>query len=103
MHVNFLTSTKSLRKKGAFVYSIDQNLSWHDAINRLYNLLLDTSNRLARADGWTLLSTANQQFEKSLTEDFALVKETFGKESLKELILESELFDLAISAEVVTS
>jgi hypothetical protein len=64
------------------------------AFNRLLNSLLDTSRRTARADGWTLLSTAGQEIEQSLTEDFALVREKWGYESLKELILESELFDI---------
>ncbi|TAK64906.1 hypothetical protein [Methylobacter sp.] len=65
----------------------------YSAFNRLLNSLLDTSNRTARADGWTLLSTAIQQIEQTLAEDFALVKETYECESLKRLILESELFD----------
>jgi len=63
------------------------------ALNRLFNSLLDISNRTARADGWTLLSTASQQIEQTLAEDFALVKEKYGHESLKGLILESDLFD----------
>lgn len=67
----------------------------YSAFNRLFNLLLDTSNRAARADGWTLLSTASQQIEQTLAEDFALVKEKYGYKSLKELILESDLFDIA--------
>lgn len=66
----------------------------YSAFNRLFNLLLDTSNRAARADGWTLLSTASQQIEQTLAEDFALVKEKYGYKSLKELILESDLFDI---------
>ena len=66
----------------------------YGAFNRLLNSLLDTSRRTARADGWTLLSTVGQEIEQSLAEDFALVKEKWGYESLKELILESELFDV---------
>lgn len=65
----------------------------YSALNRLLNSLLDTSNRTARADGWTLLSTASQQIELTLAEDFALAKEKYGHESLKGLILESDLFD----------
>jgi hypothetical protein len=65
----------------------------YSALNRLFNSLLDTSNKEARADGWTLLNTASQQIEKSLAEDFALVREKWGHESLKGLLLESELFD----------
>jgi len=66
----------------------------YSALNRLFNSLLDTSNKAARADGWTLLSIASQQIEQTLVEDFALVKEKYGHESLKGLILESDLFDL---------
>ena len=66
----------------------------YGALNSLFNSLLDTSRMTARADGWTLLSTASQQIEQSLAEEFALVKEKFGNESLKSLILESELFDV---------
>lgn len=65
----------------------------YGAFNRVFNSLLDTSRRTARADGWTLISTAAQDIEQSLAEDFALVKEKWRFESLKELILESELFD----------
>jgi hypothetical protein len=65
------------------------------AYSRLVQSVLDTSNNTAREDGWALLSTALSQIEQSLTEEFALVKETYGHESLKALLLESELFDIA--------
>lgn len=57
-------------------------------------LLLDTANKTVREDGWVLLSTALSQIEQSLTEEFALVKEKYGHESLKALLLDSELFDI---------
>lgn len=66
----------------------------YSASNRVLSSLLDTSNRAARTDGWTLLSTASQRIEETLAEDFALVKERHGHESLKGLILESDLFDV---------
>ena len=66
----------------------------YGALNRLFNSLLDTSRRTARADGWTLLSIAGQEIEQSVAEDFALVKEKYGYESLKGLIVESDLFDI---------
>jgi len=65
----------------------------YGAFNRVFNSLLDTSRRTARADGWTLLSTAGQEIEQSLAEDFALVKEKWSFESLKDLMLQSEFFD----------
>jgi len=82
-------------KKGGFrvLYRSKPELAY-GALNRLINSLLDTSRRTARADGWALLSEACHQIEQSSAEDFALVKEKFGHESLKSLILESELFDV---------
>lgn len=64
------------------------------ALNRLLNSLLETSNRTARADGWTLLSIASHQIEQSFAEDLMLVKEKWGYDSLKGLILESDQFDI---------
>jgi hypothetical protein len=66
----------------------------YGAYNRVFNSLLDTSRRTARADGWTLLRTASQKIEQSLAEDFALVMEKYEYGSLKGLILESDLFDI---------
>jgi hypothetical protein len=82
-------------KKGGVrvLYRPKPELEW-SSINHLFNSLLDISRRTARADGWTLLSTASQEIEQSLAEDLALVKEKYGHESLKGLILESELFDI---------
>lgn len=65
----------------------------YSAYSRLLSSLLDTSNREARADGWTFLSIANQQIEQTLANDFTLVKEKYGCKSLKGLMLESGLFD----------
>lgn len=42
------------------------------AYGRLLQSVLDTSNRTVREDGWALLSTALQQIEQSLTEEFPL-------------------------------
>jgi|APLak6261658528_1056013.scaffolds.fasta_scaffold04786_2 hypothetical protein len=67
----------------------------NSAFNCLMKSLLDISRRAARADGWTVLNTADQEIEQLLAEDLALVKEKWGYESLKELIMESELFDVA--------
>ncbi len=64
------------------------------ALNCLFNSLLDASRRTARADGWTLLRTASQKIEQSLAEDLEFVKEKWGGESLRELMQESELFDV---------
>ncbi len=64
------------------------------AFNRLLRALLGIAKKKARADGWTLLSIAIQQIEQSFAEDFALIKEKSGAQSLKELILDTELFDL---------
>lgn len=66
----------------------------YSSYNLLFNLLLDISRRAARADGWTLLSTASQEIEQSLAEDLALVKEKWGCKSLRELMQVSELFDV---------
>jgi hypothetical protein len=66
----------------------------YSSYNLLFNSLLDISRREARADGWALLSTANQEIEQSLADDLALVKEEWGYESLRELMQESELFDV---------
>lgn len=79
-------------KGGRVLYRSKPELGY-SAFRRLMESALDTSNKSARADGWALLSTASQQIEKSFAEDFALVKEKWGYESLKGLILESEQFD----------
>lgn len=91
----FFEITEESTEKGGIrvLYRPKPELAY-SALNRLFNSLLDTSNKEARGDGWTLLSTASHRIEKSLAKDFALVKEKWGHESLKGLILASELFDI---------
>ena len=82
------------KKGGVRVFYRPKPELTYAAINRLFNSLLDTSRRRARADGWTLLSLASLEIEQSLAEDLTLVMEKWGHESLKGFIAESELFDL---------
>jgi hypothetical protein len=82
------------KKGGVRVLFLSKPELAYVAFNRLLRALLGIAKKKARADGWTLLSIAIQQIEQSFAEDFALIKEKSGAQSLKELILDTELFDL---------
>jgi hypothetical protein len=61
----------------------------------LVALLLDVSVQKARSDGWAFLSTAGYEVRKILPGELEQLKSKWGYEKLKDLVLASELFDIA--------
>jgi hypothetical protein len=72
------------RSKPELVYG-----SWCRVMNSLQGTLLQSS----RADGWALISNAQQNIDQYLADDFERVKEHRGVSCLKAFILESEAFE----------
>ena len=62
--------------------------------SRLAVLLGEIAFQTARLDGWALMSVAGQLIRQHAPEEIALLKERYGHNSLKSLILATELFDL---------
>jgi L-threonylcarbamoyladenylate synthase len=57
-------------------------------------LLEDVSKRMARADGWALVSLAGQLIKKDAPEELVLFNKKHGSKTLKKSILATGLFDL---------
>jgi len=62
--------------------------------SRLVVLLGEIAVQTARPDGWALMSVAGQLIRQHAPEEIALLKERYSHNSLKSLILATELFDL---------
>jgi hypothetical protein len=62
--------------------------------SRLVILLGEIAIQTARPDGWALMSVAGQLIRQHAPEEIALLKERYNHNSLKSLILATELFDL---------
>lgn len=59
------------------------------------SVLFELSTSLVRPDGWTILSVAGQRIHSILPDEFANLKKRNGYKTLKEILLASELFELA--------
>lgn len=57
-------------------------------------LLADIALREARTDGWTLLSVAGQLAKLHAPEEVQMLQERYGHNSLKSLIIATEIFDI---------
>jgi hypothetical protein len=62
--------------------------------SRLVLLLGDIAVQTARTDGWASINIAGQLVKQHAPEEVALLKERYGHESLKELIVATEIFDI---------
>lgn len=63
--------------------------------SRIVELLGDAASRSARADGWTLLSSAGHAVKQYAPDELAEMPVRYGHSTLKALILATGLFDVA--------
>lgn len=62
--------------------------------SRLVAVLVAVATECARADGWTLLSSAGNRLRQLIPEEFSVMKAEHGEGSLQRLVLATKLFDV---------
>jgi len=62
------------------------------------SILCDIAAKASRNDGWTSLDTAGRFIRQQAPEEITNLKKKYGRKSLKDLILTTELFDISEEA-----
>lgn len=62
--------------------------------SELVIVIVDKFNQIARADGWASLSRLGQVIRETCSEEIKLLKTKYKCKSLKQLLIETELFEL---------
>jgi len=62
--------------------------------SELVIVIVDKFNQIARADGWASLSRLGQVIRKTCSKEMKLLKTKYKCKSLKQLLIETELFEL---------
>lgn len=62
--------------------------------SRIVALIFEAAPLLARTDGWTFLAAAGRSLARMVPEELALIKQRYGYQTLKQLLIASEFFDI---------
>lgn len=71
----------------------DFDLAWLQQ-SRIVLMLGDIAKQMARADGWTLLSTAGHVLKTYAPEELGALRTRYKRKSLLDLVIAAELFDI---------
>jgi hypothetical protein len=74
-------------------YQKQSELMWLQA-SPLVLFLRDVASQIHRKDGWSYLAHAGKLANKELPEDVKCLNESYGFNTLKKLLIESEMFDV---------
>ncbi len=74
-------------------YQRQDELMWLQA-SPLVELLREVTSQIHRTDGWTYLSHAGKLANKNLPDDIRNLKERYGFNTLKKLLIACEIFDV---------
>ena len=89
--VNTLQKAASLMASDDVTRNIE--LQWLQ-ISPLINLLHDIASQICRSDGWANLAHAGKLARIQMPDDVANMKEIYGYDSFKKLLIASELFEI---------
>ena len=93
-----LVSAVNARQKAVSFMASDEvtrnlELQWLQ-ISPLINLLHDIASQICRSDGWANLAHAEKLARIQMPDDVLNMKEIYGYDSFKKLLIASELFEI---------